>query len=182
MIKTFMRSFALLAALHAGCGGDDEGGDEGDAGVTSDAGSDAGGGSLRSGTYAFSNVMPMGDGCELELEGSPRPIPLVNTGTEIALGNRYDSTTETKFTPAGYSFGSGGYSTPTTANLSVSVHVDFEGDTCEWDVMRTSLISYTGTDMISVDMTEVRSNITPACDLGTSCTSRYTFTLTRQGT
>ena len=190
MIKTVMRSFALLAALNAGCGGDDEGGDEGDGGardgglIRSDAG-DAGSGSLRNGTYEFSNVNPQSDGCELDLEDTdpkPKPLELRNTGTQFSLGKLYTPTTpETKFTPGGYSFGSGGYSTPTTANLSVNAHVDFDGDTCEWDMMRTTSITYTGVDKISVDLTEVRTNITPACQLGTACSSKYTFDLIRIG-
>lgn len=168
-----------------GDGGPRDGGNRDASTSVSDGGLDSGqSGSLQPGTYSFSNITKITDGCELALEDPqfpPDPIPLLNTGIMISLGTLRSSTTNPSFTPSGYALGSGPYATSTTANLTVSARSE-DQDGCDFNVQRTTNITYTGNNTISVDYTNHETNHTTECDAPTDdCTSHYTFTLTRTG-
>jgi hypothetical protein len=195
---------AIASVLFVGCGGDDDDagsdsgvshGGSGGSKVGGSGGSNTGGtgGSssgdrLESGTYDASNVEKISDGCNLTLEdGSFTSTEIINTGTQLSIGKKYDSTTSPQWDPAGYGLGSGDYTTSTTATLTVTAHATDTDDGCEWDVDRTTKVTFTGNDAVSIDYTDKESNQNSKCsaDAGEStseCTSHYTFDLKKQET
>lgn len=190
MRSKYLLPLVLAAAAMSACGDDSSDDEVGDGAVRADAGrdgsvADGGGidsgqqsGLLQPGTYALSNIVRIQDGCELTLEdGTQPPLPLDNTGATFSLGNRYDSTTSPSFDPPGFALGSGPYATSTTANLTVNARVNVGGG-CQFNVVRTTKMTYTGNNMISVDYTNVETNHTAACDID-DCTSHYTFNMSR---
>jgi hypothetical protein len=201
MLRKLVLPLCLATAAATGCdddattssedGGssDDATGELADAGLDGgDGGGDAGRGRLQSGTYAVSNVVKLEDGCLLKLEdGTFTSTELTNTGTEISVGRRYDATTDPSWTPAGYGLGKGPYSTATTATLSTSAHVRIAADGCEFDIARTSQITFIGDNSVAVDYTDQETNQNASCKASNgvptqTCSSHYTFTLTREGT
>jgi len=188
MRSKYLLPLAIVLAAQAACS-DDESDDFGDSGLRDGSVADAGtldsgqSGTLQPGLYSYSNIVKIEDGCDIALEDPqfvPLPIPLDNRGTSISLGTFRDSTTNPSFDPPGYALGSGQYSTSTMANLSVNARVEDDEDGCEFNVRRTTVITYTGTDMVSVNYTNQESNHTSECGAPAGgCTSRYTFTLTR---
>lgn len=200
MLRTSFLSLAVSGAVLAGCGGDENGDDGGadggadahititdgsvEGGSNSDAG-DAAVAHLQSGTYNVSSVVKVTDGCGLTLEdGTFTTLQLSNTGTELSLGKRYDDTTDPKWTPAGYGLGTGPWTTSTTTTLMSSAHVKITDDGCEFDVVRTTHVTFTGNNAVSIDYTDTEQNQTAACKAAAGestamCTSHYTFNLTR---
>jgi hypothetical protein len=197
MLRKLVVPLCLAAALAGGCDDDattgDDGGTDDDAlGELGDAstrrdGGDAGRGRLQSGTYAVSNVVRLEDGCNLQLEdGTFTSTELINTGTELSVGRRYDETTDPAWSPAGYGLGTGPYTTSTTATLTTRAHVTIS-DGCEFDVVRTSQITFTGENTVGVDYTDQESSQNARCRTADglpteSCTSHYTFDLTKEDT
>jgi hypothetical protein len=198
MLRKFVLPLCLATAI--GCDEDattsgDGGTDEEETSEVADASrfdgggdaSDGGRGRLQSGTYGVSNVMKLEDGCQLELEdGTFTSTELINTGTELSVGRRYDATTDPSWTPAGYGLGTGPYSTATTATLTTSAHVTIAADGCEFDTTRTSLITFIGENTVAVDYTDEESNHSAKCRAANglptqACTSHYTFELAREG-
>lgn len=194
MVKHWFVSLAVVGAVFAGgCPSDDDssGDDGGVAG--SAAGSSAGGsggaaagsgssGKLQSGTYDVSNVQKISDGCGLALEdGSFTSTELVNTGTKLSIGKKYDSSTDPQWSPSGYGLGTGEYTSATTATLTVTTHSKIS-DGCEFDLTRTTKVTYTGDNAVSVDFTDEESNQNSKCsednfESTKDCTSHYKFDL-----
>ncbi len=202
MLRTSFLSLAVSGAVLAGCGGDENEGDGGadsgtdahvaitDGSVEGGSNSDAAAGDaavahLQSGTYNVSNVVKVTDGCGLALEdGTFKTLQLANTGTELSLGTKYDDTTDPKWNPAGYGLGTGPWTTSTTTTLMSSAHVKITDDGCEFDVARTTHVTFTGNNAVSIDYTDTEQSQTMACKAANgestaTCTSQYTFNLTR---
>lgn len=200
MLRKLILPLCLAAAVSTACDEDDTTTDEnsasaddggvntGDGGFARDGGGiDGGRGRLQSGTYSVSNVVELEDECQLQLDdGTFTSTELVNTGTELSIGRRYDETTDPSWTPAGYGLGSGPYTTSTTATLTTSTHVRIAADGCEFDVERTTLVTFTGENSVSVDYTDDETNHNERCRASSGlptedCTSHYTFDLVREG-
>jgi len=195
MLQRYLVSLALLGPVLAACGGDDvdlgditdpAGG--ADAGVEDDVFGDAGSGEarLQSGTYEVSNIVKISDGCNLTLEdGTFETTELLNTGTELAIGRKYDGTTDPIWDPPGYGLGSGRYTTPTTATLRANARVDIDDGACEFDTSRTSEVTFIGNDAVRVEYTDEEMNHSARCRANglpsETCTSSYTFELRRRG-
>jgi len=180
MPKPWMRSLVLVGALCVSACDDDATDDLGDLGGIGGAGTGGAGseeeGELQSGTYQVSNLQEVSNGCQLDLSGFTS-TPIDNTGTTISIG-------ETRGPSDGYNpeihlQGSGEWVTSTEANLTASTHVTIED--CEFDLERTSQVTYTGRNAVSVNFTHTESNHTEGCgnEVPSPCTSQYTFDLTR---
>lgn len=173
--------FALVGAV--GCGGTDLGTD--DFGTTE--GPDLAGAHLMAGTYNVSNIVKVTDACGLVFEGDAanqidplKTLQLLNTGTMLSLGNMYGPTTDPKYNPAGYSAGTGPYTTTTMATLTTQTQVTL-ADGCTYAMTRTSNATFTGNNQMSVDFTDVETGHT-GCTVANGeptmdCTSHYTFDL-----
>jgi len=189
MLKKGFAALAFVALVVAGCGGDTTdggggtGGTGGSGGEGGSGGNDLAGAHLQSGTYAVSNVVKVSDGCLLALEdGTFTSTQVVNTMTALSIGKKYDSTTDPVWTPEGYGLGSGPYSTSSTATLTVSSHSKITDDGCEFDFMRTTNVTFTGNNAVSVDFTDTETNHNASCTAANmeptaDCTSHYTFDL-----
>jgi hypothetical protein len=210
MLKRCFLSVAIAGAALAGCGGDDS--TNGDAAVVDNGGSggavsghggsggaasghggsggsagssagSSGGGRLESGTYTVSNVAKIKDECGLTLDdGTFKSTELVNTGTKLSIGKSYDTTTDPSWDPAGYGLGTGDYTTATTATLTVSTHEKISDDGCEFDLKRSTKVTYTGDDAVSIDYSDEEMNQNSKCKTDNlestkDCTSEYTFDL-----
>lgn len=178
MPKQLFAVFAIAGLLVVGCGGDDTGGTD-DAGAT---GNDLAGARLESGTYNVTNVQKITDECGLDLVNNSgfMTTQVVNTGDMLSIGRKYDSTTEPSFTPPGYAQGSGVYTTATTASLTVTSHVKYAEDGCEFDTTHNSAVTFVGMNHVTIDFTAVNSNGNKACTDGglpASCSSHFTFEL-----
>jgi hypothetical protein len=212
MLQKCFLPLALLGAIAAvGCG-DDETDDSGDGGTVRDGGAGdggavvldgsvdgGGGGTLQSGVYNTSALVEESDGCDLDLlealalgpTGRFDTHELRNTGTVLSLGRFSDTLPAgVTWTPPGYALGTGTYTTPTTATLTTTTKQRFdEGPAgadamdCEYDLVRTSAVTYTGVNAISVVFTENNSNFSAGCAPAgyptMACTSTYRFNLTK---
>ena len=180
--------FALVGAV--GCGGADDTTSvtTGDMAVGT-TGADLAGAHLQSGTYTVSNIVKISDGCGLVFEGdTANSIPalatlqVTNTGAMLSLGTMFNSTTATAWNPPGYSAGTGSYTDATHATLMATATVTLP-DSCTYDTTRTTMATFTGMNMLSVDFTDTESNYdatTCASDMPPMtppCTSHYTFDL-----
>jgi hypothetical protein len=178
-----------VALLAAGCGG----GDDTTTTTTNDlaisTGADLAGARLQAGTYNVTNLVMVADGCGLVFEGDAAnnidplaTLQVTNTGTMLSLGNKFDSTSDPKWSPAGYSGGTGVYTDATHATLTTQATATL-ADGCTYDLTRTSTATFTGMNMLSVDFTDVETNYdaaTCAADMPPMtppCTSHYTFDL-----
>jgi hypothetical protein len=177
MLKNTLIALLAVATLAiAGCGGD---------GTTDDGGTgdDLAGTKLQSGTYTASNIVKMTDGCGFTLEdGTFTTTQVTNVQNMLSVGKKYDDTTNPIWNPAGYGEGSGPYTTPTTATLTVTTHAKITDDGCEFDVARSSDIVFVGNNAITVDFTAAETNHNTKClvangEVITDCTSHYTFKL-----
>lgn len=185
MLMKSVLGLSFVAFAMIGCGGDDT------TTPTNDdlavVGNDLAGTKLQSGSYTVSSLVKVSDGCGLDFEGSVQgdsplaTLQLLNTGTMLSLGNKYDSTTTPAWNPAAYSAGTGPYSDSTHATLSTDTMVDL-GDGCTYTTTRTTLATFTGNNMMSIDFTDVETNQSAGCTAAngestTMCTSHYTFNL-----
>jgi hypothetical protein len=189
MLKKGFAALAFAALVVAGCGGDTtdggagSGGSGGGGGSGGSAGNDLAGAHLQSGTYTVSNVVKVSDDCKLTLEdGTFTSTQVVNTQTALSIGKKYDNTTDPIWNPAGYGLGSGPYTTSSTATLTVSTHSKITDDGCEFDLVRTTNVTFTGNNAVSVDFTDTETNHSAMCTVAngeptTNCTSHYTFDL-----
>lgn len=176
MRKTFLCLFSALI-LTAGCGGE---GDMLDGGALDGGTTDLAGQKLQSGTYDVSDLMVVKNECE-NVYDSFKTVPVANTGTELQIGKLFDNTTSPQWDPPGYSLGSGTYDTATTATLSVTAKSTDTDTDCTYDLTRTSKVTFTGMNMLSVDFTDNQSNFSAGCGVSfKSCTTNITFNLTKQ--
>lgn len=185
MFNRILIAFSLVALAAAGCGG----ADDTTTVTTGDMamGADLAGAHLMAGTYNVSNIVKVSDGCGLIFEGDAMnpalaTLQLANTGTMLSLGNKYDTTTTPQYNPPGYSAGTGPYTDATHATLTTTATVTLP-DTCTYQIMRTTVATFTGNNKMSVDFTDVESMYDAtkcASDMPPMtppCTSHYTFDL-----
>lgn len=167
-----------LALAMAGCGGTGTGVDGGGQPVP-----DLMGARLMSGTYNVTNVMSLKDDCML---GPLKTmIAVVNTGQMLSMGTMYPATSTTPATtlnPAGYTLGTGPYTTNSTATLTYS-GVETLDDGCFYNRMDTTSVQFTGTNTLSVDWMHTEANYDATqCTAakmdptGAGCSSHFTFT------
>lgn len=174
MRNTILPLLSILF-LAAGCGGTDMLGDDG--GTT--PGPDLAGAHLQSGTYNVSNVVAVKDDCQTMFDATNTPtLQVVNTGTMLSIGTHWDANSTPAWNPPGYGLGTGAYTDSTHATLTVSATSTDSSTNCTYDLSRTTLVTFTGMNMLSVDYTDNESNFSAGCGVSfTSCTSHYTFDL-----
>jgi hypothetical protein len=185
MLMKSVLSLSFVAFAMIGCGGDDT------TTPTNDdlavVGNDLAGTRLESGSYTVSALVKDTDGCGLDFEGSVQgdtalaSLQLLNTGKVLSLGNMFGPTSVPSWNPAAYSAGTGGYTDATHATLTTNTMVDL-GDGCTYTTSRTTLATFTGNDMMSIDFTDNETAQSAGClaangESTTACTSHYTFNL-----
>jgi hypothetical protein len=189
MFNRSLIAFSIVALAAVGCGGGDDTTTVTTGDMATAGGADLAGAHLQSGTYNVSNIVKISDGCGLVFEGDAAnnimplmTLQLANTGTMLSLGNKFDSTTTPQWNPAGYSAGTGTYTDATHATLTSMATVTLP-DMCTFTTMRTTMATFTGMNMMSIDFTDVESNYDAtkcASDMPPMtppCTSHYTFNL-----
>ena len=183
----FNRSLIALwlgVLVMPGCGGDDttivETGD------MTVLGADLAGAHLQAGTYNVTNIVKVSDGCGLVFEGDAAnqitplaTLQVTNTGTMLSLGTMYGATT--RYSPPGYSAGTGTYTDATHATLTLNTMVTL-ADMCSYTRMVTTTATFTGMNKLSVDFTDNETAQSAMCSAANgeptaACTSHYTFDL-----
>ena len=190
MINRTLIALWVVTLAAAGCGGGDDTTTTTTEDMATSSGPDLAGAHLQAGTYNVSNLVKISDGCGLVFEGIPNDpntpplttLQLLNTGTVLSLGTKFDSMSMPAWNPAGYSAGTGGYTDATHAKLTTTATVTLS-DGCTYQTDRTSLATFTGMNMMSIDFTDVESNYDATLcandmpPMTPPCTSHYTFDL-----
>ena len=141
---------------------------------------DLGGFVVQSGTYAVSNATTVRDGCKI----SPVPamMPVFSDGIMLSIGQHYDpSSAPQAFSPAGYTLGSGRYTSATMAMLLLATTVTLS-DGCMFSRDDTTQVTILGSNMMSVDWTHRRSGYSSSCVTSDEaptdpCVSEFKFNL-----
>jgi hypothetical protein len=188
MLKKMALTFAALSAVAlVGCGGGDDttGGSEDMAG---------GGGAgdmampvykVQSGTYAVSAIVSVEDSCMQGLTSSNfTTLQVTNDGAgNLSLGDlRTPTSSVPQYDPQAYSQGTGMFTDLYHATTTMTTHVTATTDgTCTYDLTRTNVVTVKADNTLGIDFMQARSNVASACTpVNTSCTSHYTYTVTKQ--
>jgi len=180
MLKKMALTFAALGAVAlVGCGGGDDrtGGGNDDMAMAVFK--------VQSGTYAVSNLVSVEDSCMQGLTPSNyTTLQVTNDGSgNLSLGDLHTPTGAVpQYNPQAYSQGTGTFSDLYHATTTMTTHVTATTDgTCTYDLTRTNTVTVTANNTLNIDFTQARSNVASACDpVNTSCTSHYTYTVTKQ--
>jgi hypothetical protein len=135
---------------------------------------------VLTGTYNVSNAMTVKDGCKISPLATS--VPLVNDGTSLSIGHKYDNTTSpVQFSPAGYTLGTGPYRGGSSASLQLSTMATLS-DGCSYMRDDTTTVTVLGTNMLAVDWTHRDSNYGTYCTTideapTDPCTTEFKFNL-----
>jgi uncharacterized membrane protein len=169
----------LAATMLIGCGG-------GDDTTTTDVDMAMKVFKVVSGTYNVSNLTAGSDGCMLGLSTTGTnpfaTLPVVNDGMgNLKLGTmRGPSDPPPTYNPAAYSQGSGMFSDSYHATTTMTTMVTADTSAaCTYNMTRTNTVTVTGDNKMDISFTHMTSSRTAGCipDVGASCTSTYTYTL-----
>jgi len=179
MSKNLIASLILAVATLAGCGGEDDT-SIGDVDMAMKVFK------VQSGTYNVSNLVQVSDACMLGLSTTGTnpfaTLPVVNDGMgNLKLGTmRGPADSPPTYNPAAYSQGSGMFSDSfhATTTMTTMVTADTSG-ACTYNMTRTNTVTVTADNKLDVSFSHMTSSRTAGCipDVGTSCSSSYTYTL-----
>lgn len=172
------KTLCLLAAtgLWQGCSssGDSADGSKSDTGTGGDTSSVFLSRGMNS--YKITAVTAVTDGCDVGAStfvDVVLPVNFVEATRTLSVGNQQG-------VPLQASLGSGVISTTTTGTLDRAN--DTTDGTCTWHTVTTSEFTLTGVDVFTLEVTEMQSAFTTACDpipAGGMCTSTYTLTFAK---